>query len=281
MGNRSGNSIFCYLIGGLKFYLGSLQSKPALKLLPGLACFVILLSLPSGSYAETFVSGNITQNTTWTLAGSPYIITGDVTVRHSKFGGSYAATLTIDPGVVVRFEPGTGLYIGYKGGTYEHSYYGALSAQGTESAPITFTSNAVAPTPGDWKGIYFRDQTKDALTRLDHCVLEYGGHTHKANLYFFKASPAIINSTIQYSSVNGIYLNAASPGVKNSFIGENDGCGLYLTGSSSPTIGGEPGAISYRAMEPMASALQTPVLILQSSKTPFLIMAPTRLKWEQ
>ncbi|CAB1064228.1 hypothetical protein D1BOALGB6SA_9020, partial [Olavius sp. associated proteobacterium Delta 1] len=65
-----------------------------------------------------------------------------------------------DPGVEVRFEPGTGLYIGYKAGhPYYHSYYGALSAQGTETAPITFTSNAAIPAPGDWKGIYFRDQT--------------------------------------------------------------------------------------------------------------------------
>ncbi|CAB1064147.1 hypothetical protein D1BOALGB6SA_8938, partial [Olavius sp. associated proteobacterium Delta 1] len=32
-------------------------------------------------------------------------------------------------------------------------------AQGTETAPITFTSNAAIPAPGDWKGIYFRDQT--------------------------------------------------------------------------------------------------------------------------
>ncbi|CAB1063320.1 hypothetical protein D1BOALGB6SA_8103, partial [Olavius sp. associated proteobacterium Delta 1] len=48
------------------------------------------------------------------------------TVRHSDFMGS-VATLTIDPGVEVRFEPGTGLYIGYKAGhPYYHSYYGAL-----------------------------------------------------------------------------------------------------------------------------------------------------------
>ena len=75
--------------------MNRLIAKPALKLLPGLACFVILLCLPSGSYAETFVSGNITQNTTWTLAGSPYIVTGDVAVRHSQTKNSPTAILTI------------------------------------------------------------------------------------------------------------------------------------------------------------------------------------------
>ncbi|CAB1059573.1 hypothetical protein D1BOALGB6SA_4335, partial [Olavius sp. associated proteobacterium Delta 1] len=63
------------------------------------------------SLPVTYVSGTISSNTTWTLAKSPYIITGDITVRHSDFMGS-VATLTIDPGVEVRFEPGTGLYIG-------------------------------------------------------------------------------------------------------------------------------------------------------------------------
>jgi RHS repeat-associated protein len=211
-----------------------------LNLLPPLAFFIIMFSLPSGIHAETYVSGNITQNTIWTPAGSPYIITGNVTVRHSQFGASNIATLTIDPGVEVRFELGTGLYIGYKAGLpYYHSYYGALSARGTASAPITFTSNATIPAPGDWKGIYFRDQTKDALTMLDHCVVEYGGHTQNANIYYSKAHISTTNSTIRYSSVNGIYINAASPSIKNCFIGENSECGLYLTGVSNPAIGGE------------------------------------------
>ncbi len=237
--NRSINVMYNLIIGGLKFNLLRLQNKPAYNLFTILALSVILISLPASIYAETFVSGNIMQNTTWALAGSPYIVTGDITVRHSDFRDSPAATLTIEPGVEVRFAPGTGLYIGYRGGVYNHSYYGALAARGTETAPVTFTSNADIPTPGDWKGIYFRDQTNDALTTLDHCVVEYGGRTHNSNLYFFKTDPTIMNSTIRYSSVHGIYFNAASPVVKNCFIGENGECGLSLTGSSNPTIGGE------------------------------------------
>ena len=76
------------------------------------ALFVIMFSLPAVSFAETYVSGNITADTTWTLEGSPYMVTGDVTVRYSGYNSS-TATLTIEPGVEVRFEPGTGLYIGY------------------------------------------------------------------------------------------------------------------------------------------------------------------------
>ena len=220
MGNRSGNSTFYNLIEGLKFYLGRLRNKPALNPLPGLACLVILFSLPSGICAETFVSGNITQNTTWTLDKSPYIVTGDVTVRYSSANAATAA-LTIEPGVVVRFEPGTGLYIGEYRHYLQH-HYGALIVQGTEAAPITFTSNATIPAAGDWKGIYFRDQTDDTSTILEHCVVEYGGDTHNANLYFASASPTVKTSTVRFSSGYGIYSDDASSGyIIDNFFPDN------------------------------------------------------------
>ncbi len=50
------------------------------------------------------VSGSITADTTWTLANSPYEVTGDVTVQS-------AATLTIQPGVVVKYRNDTGLTV--------------------------------------------------------------------------------------------------------------------------------------------------------------------------
>ena len=48
------------------------------------------------SFSQTSVSGGIYQNTTWTTAGSPYIVTGSIVVFPGK-------TLTIEPGCEVRF----------------------------------------------------------------------------------------------------------------------------------------------------------------------------------
>ena len=57
--------------------------------------------------------GNITASVTWAKQDFPYAITGDVTVYHtSRTYGEYCRKLTIEPGVEVRFNPGTGLYIG-------------------------------------------------------------------------------------------------------------------------------------------------------------------------
>ena len=87
----------------------------------------------------------ISIDTTWTLAGSPYILTSNVVIE-------VGITLTIEPGVEIRFNSGTGLYISqYR--IYDNWYHGALVAEGTADNPIIFTSNAATPSPGDWKGI--------------------------------------------------------------------------------------------------------------------------------
>jgi len=202
--------------------------KPGRLLLSLLALFLLLFSFPSNSVAETYVSGNITTDTTWTLEGSPYIVTGNVQVY---LNSTYTATLTLEPGVEVRFNTGAGLYIGYS-----NAYYGALSAQGTEAAPITFTSNAASPVPGDWNGIYFHDRTNDSSTILEHCVIEYGGHTNNANLYLNSASPTIRNNTIRYSSGSGIYLASSSPTIEGNIVAENSQDGIYSNDNSSAQI---------------------------------------------
>lgn len=84
--------------------------------------------------AITTGPGGIFKDTTWTLSESPYIITEDLTL----FPGY---TLTIQPGVEVKFSPSTKLTI-----------RGSLVAEGTESKRIVFTSTEPG-TKGSWDGI--------------------------------------------------------------------------------------------------------------------------------
>jgi parallel beta-helix repeat protein len=188
---------------------------------------VLLLFLYSPPlFADTTVGGRISADTTWTLANSPYIATSAVQVYGTA---TTPVTLTIEPGVVVKFNQNTGLFIG----DVNSAYQGALYAVGTAAAPILFTSNQTTPTAGYWNGIIFYDRTVDASTTLSYVTVEYGGYTYGSNLYMYNASPTITNSTIRNSSGYGIYLNVSNSTIQNTTV--NGGTyGIY--GSGSPTI---------------------------------------------
>lgn len=95
------------------------------------------------------VGGLISSDTTWYASNAVYTVTNTVTVASN-------VTLTIEPGVTVRFRQGTGLTV-----------RGRLVAVGTPTQRITFTRH-----PGDttWERIMF---IKAADSRLEHCVIEY------------------------------------------------------------------------------------------------------------
>ncbi len=152
----------------------------------------------NGVQAVYFYGENLTADATWSNAIPAYVISGDVTVRGAAKNG--VARLTIDPGVTVKFTSGSGLTIGYDG---SGCYNGVLSAQGTEASPITFTSNAVTPMPGDWKGIILHNCTPAGENSIERCIIEYGGHTNNANIYV-KTKSEIRNNTIRNSSHSGI-----------------------------------------------------------------------------
>jgi hypothetical protein len=76
------------------------------------------------------VSSNITSNTTWT-AGTIYQLAGRITV-------AAGATLTIEPGTIIKGEAGTGA----NATALLVARGGKLNANGTATAPIIFTSVA-------------------------------------------------------------------------------------------------------------------------------------------
>ena len=86
------------------------------------AIFIVLLWLPFTAKSETLVSGVISAKTTWSLAGSPYIVTGNVAIP-------IGATLTIESGTTVLFRSGTSLLV-LQGGT--------ICAKGSIGSPVLF-----------------------------------------------------------------------------------------------------------------------------------------------
>jgi hypothetical protein len=158
--------------------------------------FLLLIYL-NVSWAQTNVSGFINANTIWNIAGSPYIVVGSIIVN-------IGYTLTIDPGVVVKFDSAKALRID-----------GELIANGTAANRIIFTANQSTPVPGRWAGILFSDTSIDAQynTNGDYisgsimrfCDVLYGGGGGLGIIHALESYPHVSNCTIGYSSSAGIY----------------------------------------------------------------------------
>ena len=93
------------------------------------------LAFASRAFAETYVSGVIDTNTTWTLANSPYIVDSDLSIN--------SVTLTIEPGVVVKVAPFVSILVDQDG---------TIDATGTSVSKVVFTSLADDEISGDTNG---------------------------------------------------------------------------------------------------------------------------------
>ncbi len=182
--------------------------------------------------------GNIFSGTTFKMLGiiDNESLVQDVTLPKRSFAGiknipylfsNYTiasnSVLTIQPGVILKFLPNTGLDVN-KG----------LIAEGGASpdSQIVFTdyrddlyggdsnSDSAKSSPNDnvagWDGITFEDQSLDPLCRLKFCVIKFAG------IYYWNKGAAITT-------------NNASPSISNSTIINNYN-GITAKGSSNPLI---------------------------------------------
>jgi RHS repeat-associated protein len=156
---------------------------------------LVALGRPSPAWA-TDVSGTISTNTTWTLANSPYVMTGDVNV-------AAGVTLTIQPGVVVKGS----------GSTRSLIVDGTLSAVGTQSQPITFTSTSDS-APGQWNGIRFGSSAGSST--LKYVNVRYGGDGGASAMNGMVdvggGTLLIEDSTFSQSSVSGLRVYGGTTG---------------------------------------------------------------------
>jgi hypothetical protein len=160
---------------------------------------------------ETHVEGHIIQDTVWTLTDSPFVVIKDLFI-------DVGATLTIEPGVEVRF-----------GGNFSLVVRGKLIADGTVEKPITFTSNKLQPERGDWVAINF---TSMQPSHLEYCIIEYAEN----GIAIENGNLIIARSNITNNLQNGVYITGDNSASINENRIENNKNGIFVNGNSSGTI---------------------------------------------
>ena len=175
--------------------------------------FTLIISLAVYGIAfGTDVTGTIAVNTTWNLAGSPYIVIGDITVNNG-------VTLTVDPNVIVKFNSGRRMTV-----------LGTLNAN-----TATFTSNQAVPAPNDWLYIQIGNASFAGATTLTSCFLRYA-----QSFYIYSGTATLSSTIIEYFYYYGIYnsgtLNMTGGSINLTGYYSSYGQGIYAATGSTASL---------------------------------------------
>lgn len=166
---------------------------------------LLILGISSKVSADTYIVANITEDTVWDASSSPYVVRENIEINAE-------ATLTLDPGVVVKMTDGVGIVV-----------YGSLQAIGSEDQIVSITSykddsvggdsngNGTSTTPasGDWRGIRFMPGSSGSF---DHVSVTYSGYNYRSKL-----------------SIPAIYNQGGLITVNNSTLSKSNNCALGQT----------------------------------------------------
>ena len=187
----------------------------------------------------------LTSDKTLKKSQSPYVVP-----TSQDFAVSNGATLTIEPGVVVKMGDQSSITIN-----------GDIKSIGSSSDYITFTSIyddsyagdtngdglASSPQAGDWK--YLRIQLPSQNSEINYTKFKYGGRYFsttaldlRAMVSIFEATTTISNSTFENSQIAGLRATRFNGAISGSAFNtgtttNTDKVGLYVY-EGAPTISG-------------------------------------------
>jgi len=160
-----------------------------------LATILFIAGCPSGGPGPGLICLPLSEDVSvdTTLSAACYEVSSEINVYNG-------ATLTIMPGVTLKFAQGTGLDIASDG---------RLDAQGTADNPIVLTG--AEAVRGFWDGVRMY-HTNSTANKLDHVTIEYGGGYWDGNLWLDGStnSPTrvvITNTTLRQSASFGLRMN--------------------------------------------------------------------------
>ncbi len=188
----------------------------------------------------TPIDKDITKDTTWMLEDSPYLIYDRNKASNELLEIAEGATLTIEPGVIVKFK-NPGLKV-----------FGTIKIEGTSKQPIVFTNynddeyggnifedkdnsqycrenpkdSSKCPYPGFWSGIWFTESSNNSV--LDNIIIRYAGSRTRPFRTGSSYSPAAVGAAIRTENTSII--------LRNSIIENNLFKGVWLENSPNTIV---------------------------------------------
>ena len=175
---------------------------------------ILILLVISTSLSATNVSGTISTNTTWSSAGSPYVVTSSVTVNTG-------VTLTIQSGVTVQFNDNYGMTV-----------LGTLTA-----TSVVFTSSSASPSAGKWTNITIGNSTYSGSASLASSQISYGSSINIVNGSFTTNGTDISNFSSYGIFINGTTTNGATANLTGGNL-SNCGTCIYVNNYGSVITNG-------------------------------------------
>lgn len=182
------------------------------------------------------ITGNVATNTTWGPTGT---LVGDVFWVKNSIGINAGTTLTIQPGVVVKFASYAELVVN-----------GKLLAVGTPTDTIVITSirddntrcgdtngdgNSTLPASSDWRGITFTDVSPDS-SKIAFCDIRYAGYSTRSAIWFQSASDTVTNCLIRRSYIGVLCQGTAAPVLRDTRIETSTQTPIALDLTAAPVF---------------------------------------------
>ena len=193
--------------------------------------FLMLLPCSFSLMAATTVeSQTVNSDTTWSLAGSPYEVMGNITVASN-------VTLTIDTDVQISFAPSASLIVN-----------GSLNAQGSPGLEIIFNRLDAQQA---WGGLVVNSTTTNSLIRYanisgaSNICVQLNGSSHQIHhsyisdcvtaIHVSSVSPSVphIKNNLITDNGTGIYVVNGRAQIENNLIVENSSHGINVWSSNN------------------------------------------------
>lgn len=176
--------------------------------------FITVLLFFQSVMADTMITDTIREDEHWTAAGSPYVAVDGI---HIVSG----ATLTIDPGVVVKVGEENTIYVG-----------GTLDADSVEFTKID--------TEASWGCLRFYTEGENP-SRLENCTIRHAASFSNATyaVHVYSGSPVFSGTTFTDCPAEiGIYVQNGTPEIKGCTFNGFSNYAVYLLASFNAPVTG-------------------------------------------